>query len=243
MISVLLPAFNGENYIAEQIASILDCLGSSDELIIADDASVDGTNLVIKQFNDSRIKLICRHKNIGLKRSISELVSLAQGRYIFFADQDDIWLKDRISATLPLLEEYELVVSDCLVVTSDLRILESSYFSVIRPNKRVLQNILSCKFLGCCMAMRAETAKNCFPLNVFAPAHDWWFGVLCLLLNKKIFFFEDPALLYRRHTSNVSMAAGISNRPFLRKILDRFFLVVSLIITLIRITILARLGR
>ena len=58
MISVAMASFNGEKYIKKQILSILDNLNEDDELVISDDGSTDCTLQIIKEFQDSRIKLI-----------------------------------------------------------------------------------------------------------------------------------------------------------------------------------------
>ena len=96
VVSVLMPAFNAEKYIALAIDSILGQTFSDFELIIFNDGSTDRTGEIIHQFNDSRIVLIDSQENIGLVRARNTLVSKARGRYIAFLDADDIAVSDRL---------------------------------------------------------------------------------------------------------------------------------------------------
>ena len=58
MISVCIPTYNGENYIKQQILSILNELGEDDEIVISDDGSSDMTLAIIEEINDKRIIVI-----------------------------------------------------------------------------------------------------------------------------------------------------------------------------------------
>lgn len=103
-ISVLMPAFNAEKYIALAIDSILTQTFSDFELVIFNDGSTDRTREIIRQFNDPRIVLIDSQENIGLVKSRNTLVSKARGRYIAFLDADDIAMPDRLQIQSAFLE-------------------------------------------------------------------------------------------------------------------------------------------
>ncbi|WP_194967433.1 glycosyltransferase [Escherichia coli] len=64
MISVCIPTYNGENYIKQQILSILNELGEDDEIVISDDGSTDMTLAIIEEINDKRIIVIKNEENI-----------------------------------------------------------------------------------------------------------------------------------------------------------------------------------
>lgn len=66
MISVCMATYNGEEYIKEQLESILCQLGEMDEIIISDDGSTDNTLNIIESYNDSRIKFILTQENMDL---------------------------------------------------------------------------------------------------------------------------------------------------------------------------------
>ena len=95
--SIVMATYNGEQYIKEQIDSILINMKENDELIISDDGSKDKTKQIIAEYQnkDKRIKLIDGpHK--GVKQNFANAIEKANGKYIFLSDQDDIWKKDKI---------------------------------------------------------------------------------------------------------------------------------------------------
>ena len=95
-ISVCMAAYNGENYIEKQISSILCQLKPDDELVIVDDCSKDRTINVIKNFNDSRIKLLKNKFNYGVVATFERALSAAEGNIIFLSDQDDEWIDNKL---------------------------------------------------------------------------------------------------------------------------------------------------
>jgi glycosyltransferase involved in cell wall biosynthesis len=121
--SVCMATFNGEKYIRRQIESIISQLSQDDEIIISDHGSTDGTVEIIKEFKDSRIKLICKESHHIDRKSVIDrfrlvtqnfenALSAASGDYIFLSDQDDIWDKKKIEISLKYLQHCDLVVSN-----------------------------------------------------------------------------------------------------------------------------------
>lgn len=87
-VSIIVPVFNGEKYIARAINSLLNQSLKEIEIIVIDDGSVDNTLAIMKQFTDSRIKLISK-VNEGVSKARNLGISLAKGHYIGFLDADD----------------------------------------------------------------------------------------------------------------------------------------------------------
>lgn len=105
LVSVLMPAYNAEGFIAEAIQSIINQDHQKWELLILDDASTDSTKEVIYSFKDERIKVFSNEKNLGYLRSCNRLFELAKGDFITFLDADDTCLSNRLSACLQLFED------------------------------------------------------------------------------------------------------------------------------------------
>ena len=82
LVSVLMPAYNSELYIAEAIQSILNQTYQNIELIIFDDGSSDQTRQVIQGFTDLRIIKILSDQNYGVVRARNEMIDRASGKYI-----------------------------------------------------------------------------------------------------------------------------------------------------------------
>ena len=90
LVSVILPTFNGELFIADTLQSVLDQTYKNLEIIIVDDCSTDKTVEIIKTFNDERIKLYVNEKNLGIGENSNTALSLATGEFIMMQDHDDI---------------------------------------------------------------------------------------------------------------------------------------------------------
>lgn len=104
-ISVLLPVYNCELYIKETIDSVLNQTFADFELIVIDDCSTDQTVSVIKEFSDTRIRLIEKQVNSGLINSLNLGISIAKGEYIARMDGDDICLPERFAKQVAFLDK------------------------------------------------------------------------------------------------------------------------------------------
>jgi glycosyltransferase involved in cell wall biosynthesis len=109
-VSVLMPVFNAEKYIAQAIKSVLKQSFSDFEFIILNDGSRDNTSDVIDCFNDPRIYKIDLQENQGLVKSRNQLVAAARGRYIAFLDADDIAMPHRLKTQVEFLSTNQVDV-------------------------------------------------------------------------------------------------------------------------------------
>lgn len=104
-VSVIMPVYNCEQYVGEAIESILNQTFPDFELLIIDDASSDSTVSIIKNYSDSRLKLIEKPKNSGYTNSLNYGLSIARGEYIARMDGDDISLPERFEKQIAFLNE------------------------------------------------------------------------------------------------------------------------------------------
>jgi len=95
MISVILPVWNGENYLAEAIRSILEQTYAPLEILIVNDGSTDGTQKIIDSFGD-QVRCI-QQKNNGLGASRNAAIRIAKGNYFAFLDHDDFWEPNKLA--------------------------------------------------------------------------------------------------------------------------------------------------
>lgn len=104
LVSVLMPAYNSEKYIAQSIQSILNQTFTDFELCIINDGSTDDTSAVIDSFDDPRIIKIHRTQNCGLVATRNALIDQARGKYIAYLDNDDVAFPDRLQKQFIFLE-------------------------------------------------------------------------------------------------------------------------------------------
>jgi hypothetical protein len=110
-VSVLMPVFNAEAYLAQAVESILGQTFKDFEFIIVDDGSTDASPALLQHYarKDGRIHLISR-ENRGIARTRNELLSQAQGEFVAMMDADDIALPDRLSRQIAFLQHHPEVV-------------------------------------------------------------------------------------------------------------------------------------
>jgi glycosyltransferase involved in cell wall biosynthesis len=123
-----MATYNGEKYISKQVESILVQLSEADELIISDDGSIDATLAIIKAFNDPRVKIFRNIHKSGPVGNFENALKNAKGEYIFLADQDDIWLSEKLNRHLSFHSQYDLVISDAEVVDESGNVIHPSFF-------------------------------------------------------------------------------------------------------------------
>lgn len=106
-VSVLMPAYNAENYIGEAIESILNQTFKNFEFIIVDDASTDNTWNIIRRYakKDKRIIAKQNKTNLYIAKNRNVLVNLAKRKYIAWQDADDISLSERLQKQYELMEQ------------------------------------------------------------------------------------------------------------------------------------------
>lgn len=103
LITVLMPAYNVEKYIAKSIQCILDQTVSDFELLIINDVSTDGTLREIAKFSDPRIRVVSNEQNLGPQGAANRGLKEARGQYIARLDSDDLSIPTRLEKQLKAL--------------------------------------------------------------------------------------------------------------------------------------------
>ena len=107
LVSVIMPAYNGEKYIREAIESVLNQTYERFEFIIVEDASSDRTLSIIREFKDERIMLFQNSENKGIAYSTNLGIDNSNGKYIALLDDDDIATPQRLELQVKFMEEHD----------------------------------------------------------------------------------------------------------------------------------------
>ena len=204
-ISVVLAAYKGEKFLAEQLASILPQLGPDDELIVSDDLPYGLTKVLVDIFagQDSRVRYLAG-KGEGVCANFENAINAATGDIIFLSDQDDVWLPEKVEIVLREFENgASVVLHDAKITDAKLHITAESYFAVHKSKPGFFRNLLRNSYVGCCMAFRADLKDTILPFPKGLPMHDWWIGLLGER-TKKAVMVSRPLILYRRHSETVT---------------------------------------
>jgi glycosyltransferase involved in cell wall biosynthesis len=105
-VTVVIPVYNREKYIADAIDSILAQTFTHFELLVIDDGSTDKTQEVIQSYHDPRIRLVCNETNEGIPKTRNKGIRLARGEYLAFLDSDDWAYPERLAKQVAFLDSH-----------------------------------------------------------------------------------------------------------------------------------------
>jgi len=120
LVSVIMPCYNMEKFIAYTIESVQRQTYPHWELLIVDDVSADGTVDIIKshQNQDNKINLIVKPKHSGIADTRNQCLKMAKGRFLAFLDSDDLWYPEKLEQQLQFMTEKNIGFSyssyDCV---------------------------------------------------------------------------------------------------------------------------------
>lgn len=118
-ISVLMPVYNGEQFLDKSIKSVLEQTFNNFEYIIINDGSTDDSLKIIESYEDSRIKIINFSKNMGISAALNNGLNVAKGDYIARQDQDDISHPERFMLQVEYLENNDVDLVDANFIFID----------------------------------------------------------------------------------------------------------------------------
>ncbi|MBE9167457.1 glycosyltransferase family 2 protein [Pleurocapsales cyanobacterium LEGE 06147] len=118
IVSVIIPAYNTEAYLAQAIESALSQTLSEIEVIVVDDASTDNTVKVARSFSDPRLKLVQNSKNLGAGGARNRALREARGQWVAVLDSDDWYASRRLKKLVRVAEEQnaDLVADDLYLI-------------------------------------------------------------------------------------------------------------------------------
>ena len=202
LVSIVLPVYNGEKYLAQSIESVLNQTYKNFELIIVNDCSTDSSEEIILKYKkqDSRIVYIKNQVNSKLPKSLNNGFKIARGEYYTWTSDDNMYHNDAIEEMVNFLDEN----TDVALVFCDFnKIDENGVFKdkYISADKC---NLIYWNIIGACFMYRSSAAKELgeYREDMFlAEDYEYW---LRMNLNYKIAPLHKCLYEYRQHMSNLS---------------------------------------
>lgn len=222
--SICIASYNGEKYIKKQLLSILEQIHEDDEVVLIDDASNDNTIKICRSLKDKRIRIYINDRNMGVNKSFERALAIAKGKYIFLADQDDIWTPDRYKQMLNCLKQKEVLCVSGNSIAIDKKGKRINYNLgklYARDSCRYKKNIINiflgkAYYYGCAMAFRREMMKYLLPFPDYIESHDLWLAMAANYMGGN-YHLEKNVLMRRVHGGN----ASILKRDMIKKIVSR----------------------
>lgn len=223
LVSIIVCTYNGEQFLEEQLESVIHQTYPNLEIIISDDNSTDGTKSILKKYEGiSNIKINYNEKNIGFIKNFELAVTIACGNYIAFCDQDDVWLPKKIEKLLAAISSYSLVYSDSMLIDEAGKPLHKK-LSNFRKMKSTITDSKGFAFFnvvsGHTMMIKKELLNYVLPLpNIYY--HDWWIALHAANL-KGIIYLDETLTLYRQHDKTITKTL-ITKKDASRKLQKRY---------------------
>ena len=225
-LAILLSTYNGEEFLDEQLDSILDQSVKDIVIVVRDDGSSDETTAVLaryeKKYSEKFCLLSSDNQNLGAKGSFACLMryvlenkqALGLDRaYMMFADQDDIWVPQKAEYEFQRLLQIErresslipaLVHSDLEVIDRHGKCIAESFIAYqgLKIDRGNLVNLaLSNLVTGCTAVINEELANKALPIPNDAIMHDWWLAVTAAAFGARE-YIDQPLVRYRQHDAN-----------------------------------------
>jgi glycosyltransferase involved in cell wall biosynthesis len=212
---VVATYFPRKDFFEKQLRSLNAQTYENIEIIICDDSGNEEEYKKVKQLAEKVIyrfpcKIIRNEKNVGSNKTFDRLTREANGDYICYCDQDDIWLSEKVERLVNYITEH-----NCTLVYSDLSLIDEKdhiiHKSFKKSNFRLkhVHGTNTFSFLinrnsvtGCAMLIRADIAKGALPFPDYDEfVHDHWLAIHASVKGS-LGYIKEPLVLYRIHSGN-----------------------------------------
>jgi glycosyltransferase involved in cell wall biosynthesis len=225
-VSVALCTYNGERFLAEQLASIRRQTRVPEEVVIRDDRSTDGTARIVEAFArdySGTVDFAVNPRRLGVTANFEAALAATTGELILLSDQDDVWFPERVASALHAFEadpELFLLFADARLVDAGGRPLGSTVLQALgvsAAERRLFRSgrafdVLAKRSmaLGASSCLRRTVLRDALPIPS-SWMHDEWVALIAAARGR-VRCVEDPVIDYRQHDANVTDRPPMSLR-------------------------------
>lgn len=121
LVSVIMPVYNGSNYLSEAINSVIAQSYSEWELVIVNDGSTEDISSIVEKYEDHRIRYLTHQTRRGAAEARNTALREAQGQWIAFLDSDDVWEENKLAKQIGFMKQYGYAFSyTCYIETDEM---------------------------------------------------------------------------------------------------------------------------
>lgn len=223
-IDIALATWNGERYLPAMLESIAAQTFANWRLVVRDDGSTDGTRAIVEAFArrfPGRVEWLTDDRGrLGAAGNFAAAALACRADYVAFADQDDVWLPEKLELTMASMAatERRLGAGVPVAVHTDLRVVDEALNEIApsfvrymkfdpvagaRLERLLVRNVAT----GCTMLCNRALIEMALPLPPGAVIHDWWCALVAACFGA-LEFVDVPTMLYRQHAANTIGAVG-----------------------------------
>lgn len=203
-ITILMPVYNGERYLRETIDNVLNQTCEDFLFLIINDGSTDGSEAIIKSYDDCRIVYHRNEKNLGLVATLNKGIDLVQTKYLARMDADDLWEPAKLEKQIVLMEQRP-DVGLCGTSIHKFGAINGDFIFPVDNNHLKVGFLFYCMMSHPSVVYRMSFLRNTglrYKANFF-PAEDYkmWIDALDLT---QIYNIPEVLVYYRQHESQIT---------------------------------------
>lgn len=238
-VSVIIPAYNTEQYISKAILSALNQTLRNIEVIVVDDCSTDNTVEVVQSFNDPRLKLLLNKENLGAGGARNRAIESAQGEWIAVLDSDDWYAPQRLEVLVNIAEreKVDFIADDSYLIEDG----DSTPWSTIICESGIeissIQQFNAAEFILTDIegrsGLRLGFTKPLFSRQFLQinnikyenikVTQDFWFDMQCFLHGAKFLLLPEPYYYYRARPGSLVSSNKIARMEEECEAIARFY--------------------
>ena len=226
-ISVIMSVYNGEEYLAEAIDSVLGQSFKDFELIVINDCSTDKTGELLSKYEalDARVKVHTNEVNLRLPSSLNKAISLAEGKYIARMDADDICLPDRFEKQFAFMEEHpDVALSSCRFMTLKNGVVSSGGCGGRTDNESIKAMLLVTNpILHPGIIAKAEVIRELGYDKSFTCTEDMEIWSRFVMAGHKIELQPEYLMIYRLHDKQITETTRERQRGEVKTLQKRYY--------------------
>jgi glycosyltransferase involved in cell wall biosynthesis len=216
-VTVLMPVYNTEKYIAEAICSVLTQTFKDFELLIINDGSTDKSMEIIRTFDDPRI-VVVDQSNAGIAIALNKGIQLARGEYIARFDADDICYPHRLEEQYNFLKrnpDYILIGSDVDYIDKEGKYLFYNK-NISHSDEEIRDTIHSkCPFIHSTVCYKTTVIREIGGYDVRAHTFEDYFLWIKFIEKGKVMNFDKPLISVRLNPESLSVDEKLRGKKFI----------------------------
>ena len=231
-ITIIIPTYNKVDYISQTIESALNQTYSNYEILIVDDASSDGTDLVIKKYISDKVRYIKHEKNLGPSITYNDGIRMAKSEYVTILDNDDVLLPCHLDLVIDEFKKNkraEAVFTKLKVIDEHNRDLKKTISPPFNDKYQLLNHLF---YQGNDIPSPGVSFKKSVfeKIPAFNPSlilmHDYDLNVRLLMYAETV-NISKPTVLYRRFSDNKNLSSDnnwykVCHRAESKVVLDNY---------------------
>jgi succinoglycan biosynthesis protein ExoO len=238
-VSVIIPAYNTEKYIAKAINSALFQTLTNIEVIVVDDCSTDNTMQVVQAIKDPRLKLISNSQNLGAGEARNRAIAVAQGKWVAVLDSDDWYAPQRLEVLVELAEQKQVdfIADDSYLIEDGASTPWSTIVQASGTRINSIRQFTASEFIltdiegrsGLHLGFTKPLFKREFLVQHqikyqnIRVTQDFWFDIQCFLHGAKFCLVPEPYYFYRARPGSLIFTDKIGRMQEECEAIDRFW--------------------